>query len=48
VIDGEMQPVGELPPMKSMAVFVRENDRWRLLARSPTLCLEVAIERGVC
>lgn len=47
-IDGEMQPVGELPPIKSMTVYVEEDGRWRLLARSLTPCFEIAIERGVC
>lgn len=48
VIDGEMQPVGPLPPLKFMTVFVHSNGRWRLLARSLTSCFEIAIERGVC
>ena len=48
VIDGEMQPVGTLPPMKFMAVFVRSEGRWRLLSRALTPCFEIAIERGVC
>lgn len=47
-IDGEMRPVGELPPMKFMAVFVKDQARWRLLARSLTPCFPIAIERGFC
>lgn len=48
VIDGEMQPVGELPPLKFMTVFLQEDGQWRLMARSLTACFEIAIERGVC
>lgn len=48
VIDGTMQPLGAVPPMKFMAVFVERDGRWRLLARSLTPCHPVAIERGVC
>lgn len=47
-IDGEMQPVGKLPPMKFMAVFVRQDGEWKLLSRTLTPCLKVAIEHGVC
>ncbi|MEX2376182.1 MAG: nuclear transport factor 2 family protein [Dehalococcoidia bacterium] len=47
-IDGEMRPVGTLPPMKFMAVFVESGDRWRLLSRSLTPCFEMAIEYGFC
>lgn len=47
-IHGTMQPVGELPPMKFLAVFVRKADGWRMLARSLTPCMPIAIERGVC
>lgn len=48
VIDGEMRPVGRLPPMKFATVFVRAGDRWRLLARSLTPCFEIAIQHGFC
>lgn len=47
-IDGEMQPVGKLGPMKFMAIFIRQDGEWKLLSRALTPCLEVAIERGVC
>lgn len=47
-IDGMMKPVGELPPMKFMAVFVRTDDGWKLLARSLTPCFEMAIQHGFC
>lgn len=47
-IDGVMRPVGTLPPMKFMAVFVQTGDGWKLLARSLTPCFELAIERGFC
>lgn len=47
-IDGEMQPVGKLPPMKFMAVFVRQDGEWKVLSRALTPCLPVAIQRGVC
>ena len=47
-IEGEMRPVGTLPPMKFMAVFVEGDDGWRLLARSLTPCFPIAIERGLC
>lgn len=43
-----MQPVSALPPMKFPAALVRSEGRWRLLSRSLTPCLEIAIERGVC
>jgi len=48
VIDGEMRPVGRLPPMKFMAVFVEEDEGWRMLARSLTPCFEMAIAVGRC
>ena len=47
-IDGVMRPVGELPPMKFMAVFVKADGEWKLLARSLTPCFEMAIQRGFC
>lgn len=47
-IDGVMKPVGKLPPMKFMAVFVNGPDGWRLLSRSLTPCFPMAIERGFC
>ncbi len=47
-IHGEMRPVGALPPMKFMAVFVREEDRWRVLSRSLTPCFEIAVQNGFC
>ncbi len=47
-IDGEMQPVGRLGPMRFMAVFVQTEEGWRLLARSLTPCFEMAIARGRC
>jgi hypothetical protein len=47
-IDGVMRPVGTLPPMKFMAVFVDSSDGWKLLARSLTPCFPIAIERGFC
>lgn len=47
-IDGVMPPVGRLPPMKFMAVFIEKPDGWRLLSRSLTPCLPIAIEKGVC
>lgn len=48
VIDGVMQPVGRLGPMKFMAVFVRSGEEWRLLARSLTICHEMAVAHGFC
>lgn len=47
-IDGVMRPVGTLPPMKFMAVFVDSGDGWKMLARSLTPCFPIAIERGFC
>lgn len=47
-IDGTMRPVGELPPMKFMTVFVRTDGEWKLLARSLTPCFEMAIQHGFC
>lgn len=47
-INGTMQPVGTLPPVKFMAVFVETDAEWKLLARSITPCFEVAIEHGFC
>lgn len=46
--DGEMRPVGQLPPLKFMAVFVQQGSEWKLLARSLTPCFPLAIERGLC
>ena len=48
VIDGVMRPVGRLGPMKFMAVFVRNDEEWRLLARSLTICHEMAVAHGFC
>lgn len=48
VIDGEMRPVGELPPLKFLSVFLHEDGQWRLMARTLTACFEMAIERGLC
>lgn len=47
-IDGVMRPVGALPPMKFMAVFVEDAGGWRLLSRSLTPCFPIAIENGFC
>lgn len=47
-IDGVMKPVGRLPPMKFMAVFIEKPEGWRLLSRSLTPCFPIAIERGLC
>lgn len=47
-VNGVMRPVGSLPPMKFMAVFVETGEGWRLLSRSLTPCFEMAIERGFC
>jgi hypothetical protein len=47
-VNGVMRPVGSLPPMKFMAVFVETEHGWMLLARSQTPCFEIAIERGFC
>lgn len=47
-IDGAMRPMGELPPMKFMATFVKTGGEWRALSRSMTPCAPVAVERGVC
>lgn len=47
-IDGEMRPVGELPPMKFMAAFVHVDGEWKLLARALTPCFPMAIEHGLC
>lgn len=48
VIDGVMRPVGRLGPMKFMAVFVEDGGEWRLLARSLTVCHEMAVTMGFC
>lgn len=47
-IDGAMQPMGKLPPMKFMATLVKTDGEWRALSRSMTPCAPVAVERGVC
>lgn len=47
-INGVLGPVGTLPPVKFLAVFVETADGWKLLARSLTPCLEMAIEHGFC
>lgn len=47
-IDGEMQPLGRLAPMRFMAVFVQVGDDWRLLGRSLTPCHQVAVARRLC
>jgi hypothetical protein len=43
---GEVQPVGRFGPMRTMSVFVRVDDEWRLLARSLTPCLPQAVQAG--
>ncbi len=47
-IDGTMQPVGRWGPLKSMRVFVNENDEWRLVSHALTPCLPKAVEVGRC
>jgi ketosteroid isomerase-like protein len=47
-LDGEVFPAGRLGTMRTMSVFVRENNEWRLLARSLTPCLPVAVQAGRC
>jgi hypothetical protein len=47
-IDGEVRPVGRLGPLRNMAVFVRTDGGWQLLAWSATPCMEIAIARGRC
>jgi hypothetical protein len=47
-LHGVVQPVGRLGPMRTMSVFVRVDEHWRLLARSLTPCLAVAIQAGRC
>jgi ketosteroid isomerase-like protein len=47
-LHGEVRPVGRLGPMRTMSVFVLDGDEWRLLARSLTPCLPVAIQAGRC
>lgn len=47
-IEGMMKPVGVLPPMKFMAVFIERPDGWRLLSRSLTPCFPIAVEHGFC
>lgn len=46
--DGTMQPLGELPTMKYMAVFVRADGEWRMLSRAITPCAPIAVKYGVC
>lgn len=48
VADGTMQPLGKLPPMKYLAVFVRADGEWKMQARSLTMCAPIAVQRGVC
>lgn len=47
-LHGEVRPVGRLGPMRTMSVFVRDEAEWRLLARSLTPCLPVAIQAARC
>ncbi len=47
-LHGEVRPVGRLGPMRTMSVFVHMDGEWRLLARSLTPCLPVAIRSGRC
>lgn len=47
-IEGKMRPLGSLPPMRFMAVFVETGEGWRLMARSLTPCIDMAIEHGYC
>ena len=47
-IDGEMRPVGRWGPLKFMTVFLRENNQWRLLARSMTPCADMLVQMGRC
>jgi aminopeptidase YwaD len=45
---GEVRPVGRLGPMRTLSAFVLVDGEWRLLARSLTPCLPVAIQAGRC
>ena len=47
-IDGIMKPVGDLGPMKFMAVFQRDNDHWQMLSRALTRCHPMAVQHGFC
>lgn len=47
-VNGVLGPLGSLPPVKFMAVFVETGDGWRLLSRSLTPCVQMAIEHGFC
>jgi len=47
-IEGEMQPLGRMGPLRFMAVFVQIGGDWRLLGRSLTPCNQMAIARGLC
>ncbi|NNL88920.1 MAG: nuclear transport factor 2 family protein [Marinicaulis sp.] len=47
-IDGTMQPMGKFPPMKMMTTFVKSDDEWRMLSRSITPCIPIAVELGAC
>lgn len=48
VADGTMQPLGRLPPMKFLTVFVKVEGEWKMLGRSLTACAPVAVQNGVC
>jgi hypothetical protein len=47
-LHGEVRPVGRLGPMRTMSVLVEVDGDWRLLARSLTPCLPMAIKAGRC
>jgi hypothetical protein len=47
-LHGEVRPVGRIGPMRILSVFVGHDGEWRLLARSLTPCLPVAVAAGRC
>jgi ketosteroid isomerase-like protein len=48
VIEGEVPPIGKVPPTRFVAVFARQDGQWRMLARTLTPCLPMVLQAGRC
>jgi ketosteroid isomerase-like protein len=48
VIHGEVPPMGKIPPVRFLTVFVLQDGQWRMLARSLTPCVPAVIKAGRC
>lgn len=47
-IDGTMEPVGEWGPLKYVSTWTKVDDKWRLVSRALTPCLDMLVKLGKC